>query len=120
MTKKILIFEDNPSIQTLLKIFFKRRGLETHVAPDGVDAVALVREHKPALILMDIIMPGKGGIEACGDLRREGVKTPIIMLSSKAYTEDRERGLAAGANAYLLKPFNTKELEEALRPFVPA
>ena len=68
---------------------------------------------------MDVIMPGKCGLEACIDLRNAGLEVPIIMLTSKAFPEDRELGLASGANAYLLKPFNPKELLAAVQQFLP-
>lgn len=116
--KKVLIFEDNPSIQLLIKIFFQRKGFEPVVIEDGIDAVAKVREHEPALVMMDFIMPGKDGLEAVVELRAAGVKTPIIMLTSKNVPADRERALKAGANAYLLKPFNPKELEAIIAPLL--
>lgn len=116
----ILIFDDNPHIQILLRIFFQKRGHEVHISSDGTEAVALARQHEPALIVMDIIMPGKDGIEACADLRREGVRTPIIMLTSKDYEEDRQRSLQAGANAYLIKPFSPKELDAVIQPLLRA
>ena len=116
--KKILIFEDHPEIQMILQVFFRKRGYEPIVAGDGVDAVELVRKHGPALIIMDIIMPGKDGIEACQDIRASGIQTPVIFLTSKAYAEDKERGLAAGGNAFLLKPFNSQKLDAAMRPYL--
>ncbi len=116
--KKILIFEDNPTIALLLRTFFERRRYAVKLCEDGTEAVKAVREYAPNLIIMDVIMPGKDGIEACTDLRREGVRTPIIILSSKAYEDDKQRGLAAGANAYLLKPFDPKKLEEIIAPLL--
>ena len=116
--KIVCIFEDNLDIQLLLKIFFVKRGLRPIIYGDGVDAVAIVRKHNPALILMDIIMPGKDGIEACKELRDSGVSTPIVILTSKAFADDKERGLSAGANAYLYKPFNPAELDATVRPLL--
>lgn len=116
---RILIFEDHTSIQTLLKYFFQKYGYETLIVEDGTRAMELVSEFKPDLIIMDVIMPGKGGIETCTDLRREGVLIPIIMLTSKSFPGDSERGLEAGANAYLIKPFKPKELLEAIRSYLP-
>ncbi|MFA6030705.1 MAG: response regulator [Elusimicrobiota bacterium] len=116
--KKVLIFEDNPEIQLILKIFFKKRGCEPLIHGDATEALELVRKIAPALVMMDIIMPGKDGVEACKELRAGGVQTPIVILTSKAFAEDRERGMLAGANAYLLKPFNPKELDAAVAPFI--
>jgi DNA-binding response OmpR family regulator len=118
--KRILIFEDNPSIRTLLKLFCEKRGLEPLVFEDAVDAVALTVEHDPALILMDIIMPGKDGVQATRDLRRAGVAAPIIVLTSKHYEEDRVRALEAGATGFMLKPFNPAKLDELIRPLLPS
>jgi DNA-binding response OmpR family regulator len=115
---KVLIFEDNSNLQTLLKYFFQKRGYEVHLASDGVDAVPLAQEHSPDLILMDIIMPGKNGIEACGDLRQAGVKVPIVFLTSKSFTEDEQFARKAGADAYLLKPFNGSQLEAIIAPLL--
>jgi DNA-binding response OmpR family regulator len=116
--KQILIFEDNPSIAMLLKLFCERRGLKSFVFEDAVDAVEMARRHAPDLILMDIIMPGKDGVQACRELRGAGIGTPVLMLTSKNYEEDRRRALDAGADGFLLKPFNPAKLEEAIRPLL--
>lgn len=116
--KVVCIFEDNPDIQMLLRIFFKKRGTPVIITDDGVNALEVVRQHKPALVLMDIIMPGKDGLEACKELRENGESVPVIFLTSKPFPEDKERGLAAGGSAYLLKPFNPRELEAAVQPFL--
>ncbi|MBI5630591.1 MAG: response regulator [Elusimicrobia bacterium] len=116
--KKILIFEDNPNIQALLRIFFQKRGYEVFFSDDGSDALALVQDLKPSLVLMDIIMPGVDGLEALKELREGGVAIPVVILSSKDSGEDKKRCLAAGANAYLIKPFNPKELEQTIKTFL--
>lgn len=118
--KRVLIFEDNPSLQALLRVYFQRRGFEPAIRGDAVDAVAAAADHKPSLIVMDLIMPGKSGIEACDDLRKAGVSTPIIMLTSKDYADDKRRALEAGANAYLIKPLNPRELDAAIAPLIGA
>lgn len=116
--KKVVIFEDNPSIRQLLKFFFLKQGFVPQLFEDGVDAVAHIHEHDPVLITMDLIMPGIDGVEACYDIRRAGIMTPILMLTSKDFAEDRERALAAGIDAYLVKPFNPSDLEAAIRPLL--
>lgn len=116
--RRVLIFEDNPSIQLLLRLFFEKRGFEATIVKDGTSAVAKALELQPALIVMDLIMPGKDGVEACADLRRAGVKTPIVMLTSKNFADDKARALAAGADAYLLKPLNPAELDRAIAPLI--
>jgi DNA-binding response OmpR family regulator len=116
--KRILVFEDNDNISMLLRTFLEGRQYVVKIGEDGVDAVALAKDFKPDLIIMDIIMPGKDGIEACTDLRREGITTPVVMLTSKSYDEDKKRALAAGANAYVLKPFAPKTLEGVIVPLL--
>lgn len=116
--KAVCIFEDNLDIQLLLKIFFTKRGYQPIIHGDAVDALAVVQKNNPVLVMMDVIMPGKDGIEACKELRESGVATPIVILTSKAYAEDKERGLAAGANAYLYKPFNPSDLDATVRPLL--
>jgi DNA-binding response OmpR family regulator len=115
---KVVIFEDNPNIQILLKYFFQKRGFAAHIAGDAVDAVTVVQEQRPDLVIMDIIMPGKSGIEACGELRAAGVKTPVVFLTSKDYEEDKEFARKAGADAYLLKPFNAVQLDAVIAPLL--
>ena len=116
--KFIVIFEDNATISLILKFFFQKRGFSPLIFGDGTDAAKLVREHAPVLIMMDMLMPGMDGIEACQEIRREGISTPIMVLTSKDSAADRERALAAGANAYMLKPFNTAALEAAIKPLL--
>ena len=118
--KRVLVFEDNPSLQALLRAYFKRRHFDVRIAGDGVDAIAQVQDFLPALIVMDLIMPGKDGIEACTDLRGAGITTPIVMLTSKNYADDMRRSLAAGANAYLLKPFDPLQLDRTIAPLIGA
>lgn len=116
--KTILVAEDTPNIRYLLRVFLERRGCRVLVAVDGLEAVSMAVKERPDLILMDVIMPGKDGIAACGELRQMGIKTPIVMLTSKAYAEDKQRALDAGADAYLLKPFNPATLEAAIGSFL--
>jgi DNA-binding response OmpR family regulator len=114
-----LVCEDNPSIRLLLKLFFEKRGWTAVLAEDGVDAVPLFKQHNPAVIVLDVIMPGKDGIHACADLRAAGVTVPVVMLTSKNYDSDRKRAMEAGATAYVLKPFNPQDLERVISPLLP-
>lgn len=116
--KTILVFEDNKNIQVLLRVFLKKWGYEPVFAEDGTEAPRLAREHRPVLILMDYIMPGKDGVEACLDLRRAGFKTPVVMLTSKDVDEAKAVALRAGAAAYLIKPFNPAELQATIIPLL--
>lgn len=116
--KKVLVFEDNSSIQTLLRFFFRKRNIEVRIEGDGTDAVPLSMDYAPDLILMDYIMPGKDGVETVTDLRRAGVAVPIVMLTSKSFPADQERARAAGVTAYLTKPFDPTQLEATIMPLL--
>lgn len=111
---EILIFEDNQTLKSLLETFFRKTGYRVTAAEDAMDSVELARRHEPRLIVMDMLMPGKDGVRACTELREAGVTAPIVMLTSKALPEDRDRALAAGASEYLLKPLDTVRLRAML------
>jgi CheY-like chemotaxis protein len=112
MSHKILIVEDNKNNCSLLKDILSFYGYEISVASDGQEGVALARELKPDLILMDIQMPGMDGMTAGGILKGDpttsGLK--IIALTSFAMQGDKEKFLAAGFDGYLSKPISTREL----------
>jgi twitching motility two-component system response regulator PilG len=116
--KAVVIFEDSVTIRELLRFFFTKRGYAAQVYVDGTDAVARVREHSPSLIMMDLMMPDCDGFQACAEIRRAGIATPIVVLTSKADAADRARALAAGANAYLVKPFRPGEIEATIEPLL--
>lgn len=111
MTRRVLIFEDNKNLQFLLRLFFQKRGIVPMVADDAVDAVALASQHRPDIILMDLVMPEKDGLEAVSELRRAAITAFIVMFTSNTVAANRERALAAGADAYLVKPFNPDDLQ---------
>jgi DNA-binding response OmpR family regulator len=116
--KTVVIFEDSLGTQELLSFFFAKQGFRTRTYGDGADAAARVREHAPVLIMMDLLMPGRDGLQACADIRLAGIATPIVFLTGKAREEDRARALSAGATAYLVKPFRPGELEAAVKPLL--
>ena len=109
---KILIADDEPNIVISLEYLLKREGYEVLVARDGQEALdAIVREH-PDLVLLDVMMPHKTGFEVCQAVRTTpGVDSiPILMLTARGRETDVAKGLALGANAYMTKPFSTREL----------
>jgi CheY-like chemotaxis protein len=112
MSHKILIVEDNENNRCLFRDILNFHGYQVSVAADGKDGVALARELKPDLILMDIQMPGMDGMTAGGILRGDpatsGLK--IVALTSFAMRGDKEKILAAGFDGYLSKPISTREL----------
>jgi DNA-binding response OmpR family regulator len=112
MTKKILIVDDEPNIVISLEFLMKKEGFEVAVASDGEEALAKVASFDPDLVLLDVMMPKKSGFEVCESLRsdpRHGGLL-IVMLTAKGRDTEVAKGMAIGADAYVTKPFSTKEL----------
>ena len=108
--KKILIIEDDPAIRTGLKETFITEGYNVSDAETGTKGFELAGKHDFDLIVLDLILPGKDGIEICKELRSAGVKTPIIMVTSRKEEIDKILGLEIGADDYVTKPFSIREL----------
>lgn len=108
----ILIVDDEEDVRELVRMNLRRAGFDTLEAEDGLQALKLVREHKPCVIVLDVMMPGRDGLQVCEELRMfESTRLiPVIMLTAKGQTEDRIAGLEHGADDYLSKPFSPKEL----------
>ncbi len=109
MAEKILVVEDEVSLQETLAYNLRRQGYEVEVAGDGPTALQLARYTHPDLILLDIMLPGMDGFEVCRILRQE-MNTPILMLTARDDEIDRVVGLEVGADDYLTKPFSMREL----------
>jgi DNA-binding response OmpR family regulator len=112
---RILVVEDEPAIAVCLKGDLELEGYAVEVAADGVSAVARVREQPFDLILLDVMLPGKDGFEVCRELRRRGVRTPIIMLTARTEEAEKVLGLELGADDYVTKPFSPKELRARIK-----
>ena len=112
MTHKILIADDEPNIVVSLEYLMKRAGYLVLVARDGQEAIDMIRRERPALVLLDVMMPKKSGHEVCAELRADEALrgTLVLMLSAKGRDTDVDKGLGVGADAYMTKPFSTKEL----------
>lgn len=112
MSKTILIADDEPNIVISLEFLLKREGHDVHVARNGAEALAAIRQYRPALVLLDVMMPQMSGYEVCQAVRAdpELAATRILMLTAKGHTTDRAKGTALGADAYMTKPFSTREL----------
>ncbi|MDP9813564.1 two-component system OmpR family response regulator [Rhizobium tibeticum] len=110
----ILIVDDDVEIRKLLKDFFQRRGLKVSLAQDGLGLLAALDVSDIDLIVLDLMLPGKSGLELCQDIRATS-KIPIIMLTAVADTADRIVGLEIGADDYLSKPFDPRELLARIR-----
>jgi DNA-binding response OmpR family regulator len=115
--KLVLIADDEANIVVSLEFLMKREGHRVSVARDGDAALAAIRELRPDLVLLDVMMPGKTGFEVCqavrGDESLAGVK--ILMLSAKGRETDLAKGQALGADAYMTKPFSTRELADKVK-----
>ena len=109
MAKKVLIVEDDSNIAELLHLYLEKEGFETQVARDGGKGVELFRSFRPALVLLDIMLPIMDGWTVLKKIREED-KTPVIMLTAKGETEDKVSGLEMGADDYITKPFEMKEV----------
>lgn len=105
----ILIVDDEKEIRDLIEIYLSNEGYETIKATNGVEALEVVEENHVDLIILDIMMPKKDGIQACMELRKTK-NMPVIMLSAKSQDMDKIMGLTSGADDYLTKPFNPLEL----------
>lgn len=105
----ILIVEDEPKIAQLLADYLNASGHEAHVIADGNQVVDYVRVREPDLILLDLMLPGRDGIDICRDIRTFS-KVPIIMLTARVEEVDRLLGLELGADDYICKPFSPREV----------
>ena len=109
MSQKVLVVEDDSNIAELLRLYLQKDGFEVSHAADGGKAVEMAREIQPDLVLLDIMLPVMDGWQVCRELRKT-MKMPIIMLTAKGETEDKVSGLEMGADDYIVKPFEVKEL----------
>lgn len=111
---KILIVDDEENICELVRLYIEKEGFDAIIANDGQEAVAKFNKEKPDLILLDIMLPIKDGWQVCREIRAQS-KVPIIMLTAKGETFDKVLGLELGADDYVVKPFESKELIARIR-----
>lgn len=109
MDKKILVVDDEKPIADILQFNLKKEGYEVYCAYDGNSALDMVEEIKPDLILLDIMLPQRDGMEVCREVRKK-YEMPIIMLTAKDSEIDKVLGLELGADDYVTKPFSSREL----------
>ena len=122
MTKKILIADDEQNIVISIEFLLRREGFEVVVAGDGEEALAKARAERPDLILLDVMMPKMNGFDVCQALRAdpELAAMRILMLTAKGRETEVSKGLGLGADAYMTKPFSTKELVAQVRSLLGA
>ena len=107
--QKVMIVDDDKNICELLRLYFEKEGFKTAIANDGQTALDISKTEKPDLILLDIMMPGLDGWQVLREIRKYS-EVPIIMLSAKGETFDKVLGLELGADDYIVKPFDSKEV----------
>lgn len=122
MPTTLLIADDEPNILLSLDYLMRREGFHVLLARDGQEALDLIVRERPALALLDVMMPLRSGLEVCQQVRQDptldGVQ--ILLLTAKGRETDVSKGLAMGANAYMTKPFSTRELVARVRSMLEA
>ena len=108
-TEKILVVDDDNNICELLRLYLEKEGYSVTIARTGMQAVRSFAEHQPDLMLLDIMLPELDGWQVCREVRKYSNK-PIIMLTAKGETFDKVLGLELGADDYITKPFDSKEV----------
>jgi len=111
---RILVVDDDASLAEMLTIVLRQEGFESRMVGRGDEALAAFRAYRPDLVLLDLMLPGKDGIDVCAEIRAES-GVPIVMLTAKGDTLDVVVGLESGADDYVVKPFKPKELIARIR-----
>jgi two-component system, OmpR family, response regulator MtrA len=114
MKVRVLVVDDDTALAEMIGIVLKGEGIESIFCADGDSALGMFRTHQPDLVLLDLMLPGKDGVQVCREIRAES-GVPIIMLTARTDTADVVRGLEVGADDYIVKPFNPKELVARIR-----
>ena len=120
MTRTVLLVDDEPNIILSLQFLIEQAGYEARVARDGEAALKAIEEHKPDLVLLDVMLPKRDGFDVCERVRANPAwkDIRIVMLTAKGRDSEREKGLALGADAYITKPFSTREAMELIKRFL--
>lgn len=111
---RVLVVDDDEALAEMLHIVLRSEGFEAQLCHTGSTAVTAFREYRPDLVLLDLMLPGRDGVDVCRDIRAES-GVPIVMLTAKSDTTDVVAGLEAGADDYVAKPFKTQELLARIR-----
>jgi putative two-component system response regulator len=120
MRSRVLIADDDPELRLLLRLMLARDGYDVIEAETGEQVLQRAIDSSPALILLDIMMPGINGFETCRQLKSDGrsSRVPVIFVTALGDRQSREQGLAAGADDYVVKPIDPKELRRRIQAFV--
>ncbi|MBO0850622.1 MAG: response regulator transcription factor [Pseudonocardia sp.] len=109
MAGHVLVIDDDPTVRDVVGRYLARAGYQVSVSPDGEHGLCIAGSHPPDLVVLDLMLPGRSGLEICAELRARGT-TPVIMLTALGEEEDRVAGLELGADDYVAKPFSPREL----------
>ncbi|WP_298676059.1 response regulator [uncultured Lentibacter sp.] len=120
MGKTVVLVEDEPNIIEAISFILSRDGWTVHTHSNGDTALAVLETRAPDLIVLDVMLPGRSGLEILSDIRAHTAlaQTPVMMLTARGQTKDRERALELGANRYMTKPFSNAEVLVAVRELV--
>jgi two-component system alkaline phosphatase synthesis response regulator PhoP len=120
MPKKIMVVDDEPYIARVIKFKLEQEGYTVISANDGITGLNKIKEEKPDLVLLDVMMPGMSGYEVCqkikGDAELAGI--PVVILTAKGQERDREQGFSMGASDYITKPFSPNRLLELVKSII--
>lgn len=122
MAKRVLLIEDEPNIIEAISFILSRDGFTVHTHEDGETAMAKVLALPPDLIILDVMLPGRSGFDILRDLRGEAVTAdiPVMMLTARGQTKDRELALRLGASHFMTKPFSNAEVRDHVRALIGA
>lgn len=111
---RVLVVDDDAALSEMLQLVLRSEGFDTRLCHSGDRALAAFRDYRPDLVLLDLMLPGRDGVDVCRDIRAES-GVAVVMLTAKSDTRDVVEGLEAGADDYVAKPFKTKELLARIR-----
>ena len=113
----VLVADDDPLVLRSLRFILTRAGVPIRCVENGAEALAMARQDKPALALLDVMMPQMNGLEVCRAMKNDPdlADVPVFLVTARAMAAERQRGLDAGANAYVTKPFVNAELVDLVR-----
>ncbi|MDU8913733.1 response regulator [Aestuariicoccus sp. MJ-SS9] len=122
MAKQVLLIEDEPNIIEAISFILSRDGFAVKTHSNGVDAVETVHARKPDMVILDVMLPGKSGYDILRELREDPATRdlPILMLTARGQTKDREMAERAGVSRFMAKPFSNSEVLDAVRELVPS
>ena len=117
MAGRILVVDDEPFILRSLTFVLRKEGFDVLEARDGEEAMVSIREHRPVLVFLDVMMPRKNGYEVCEEVKSDAElkDTYVIMLTAKGQESDRDKGISLGADEYMTKPFSPSRVTERVR-----